>query len=140
MTRDDCHQTLVRSCQNGILSAELTVLGAKMSPRPLWSVVTILLLVSRSAMSAPSCAVVSTTLAPCLTYLQGSDPSDACCAGIKSLSATAKTKDDRVAICNCGKVALSKLKYDPSRIPPLPKKCGVNLSLPPIDSHTDCSK
>uniref|UniRef100_A0A5B7CDB5 Non-specific lipid-transfer protein n=1 Tax=Davidia involucrata TaxID=16924 RepID=A0A5B7CDB5_DAVIN len=103
--------------------------------------VCILLLVSRSgAVSVPSCSMVAEELAPCLSYLQGSEPSSACCGGVKDMGSKAKTKADLVAICNCGKIALSTIKYDPNRIPLLPKKCGVSLSLPPIDTHTDCSK
>lgn len=103
-------------------------------------VLVILLLVSKSAVSVPSCGDVVKDLAPCLSYLQGKDPTPQCCAGVKSLKDLTKTKDDRVVSCNCAKEALSKFQYDPSIIPLLPKKCGVDLNLPPIDKNFDCSK
>ncbi|XP_059644354.1 non-specific lipid-transfer protein-like [Cornus florida] len=112
-----------------------------MSRRLLWSLAAILLLVSRSAMCAPSCAEIRKNLAPCVSYLQGSEPSRDCCAGFKEVIGEAKTQDDRETICTCGKAALSNFKYDPNRIPPLPQKCGLTrIVLPPIDSNTDCTK
>ncbi|CAK9165781.1 unnamed protein product [Ilex paraguariensis] len=106
--------------------------------RLLWSLA-ILLLVARSVMSAPSCTAVVNEVQTCLGFLQGNGPSPACCSGVKDLKNNAKTKADRVAICNCIKNALSNVKYDPKRLTLLPQKCGVNYNLPPIDQKYDCS-
>ncbi|XP_052193795.1 non-specific lipid-transfer protein-like [Diospyros lotus] len=105
----------------------------------------LLFVASRPAMAAaPSCGIVSTALAPCLSFVKGDDsrarPSDACCAGVKKISELAKSHDDRVAVCNCGKAALSMIgDYDPSLIPLIPQQCGVAIDLPPIDKDFDCS-
>ncbi|PIN02169.1 hypothetical protein CDL12_25313 [Handroanthus impetiginosus] len=100
-----------------------------------------LVLVSKSTVSALQCQKVIADLAPCLSYLQGkADVSPQCCSGVKDLKAIAKTKADRVDTCNCGKQALSKFDYDPKRIPLLPKKCGVDATMPPIDKNYNCAK
>lgn len=103
-------------------------------------VFTTLLLVSKTALSAPSCLVVVNDLTPCLDYLKGKEPTKQCCAGLKDLKAMMKTKDDRVAVCKCTKDVLKSFTYDPKIIPALPKKCGVDLVLPPIDKKYDCTK
>ncbi|KAI3444423.1 hypothetical protein Pfo_001088 [Paulownia fortunei] len=102
-------------------------------------VLVFVLLISKSADSVPSCGEVVKDLSPCLSYLQGKDPTPQCCSGVKGLKTIAKTKADRVATCNCGKQALSKFNYDPKRLPLLPKKCGVDLNMPAIDKNFDCS-
>ncbi|KAK3026597.1 hypothetical protein RJ639_041617 [Escallonia herrerae] len=100
--------------------------------------------VARPAMSitptGPPCAVVVEDLSPCLSFIQGKSATPACCEGVKGLAAMARGKADLVAICNCGKLALGTITYDPNRIPLLPKQCGVNINLPPIDKNTDCNK
>lgn len=52
-----------------------------------------------------------------------------------------KSQADRTAVCNCLKTVLSSIgSYDKNTLPLLPKKCGSSISLPPIDSKTDCKK
>ncbi|CAA0816628.1 Non-specific lipid-transfer protein 8 [Striga hermonthica] len=99
-------------------------------------------LLMKAALSVPSCTQVLNDLAPCLSFLQGKidQPTAQCCGGIKALKAIVKTKEDRVAACNCGKQALSMVDYDPKRLPLIPKPCGVDFNLPPIDKNFDCSK
>ncbi|XAR62969.1 hypothetical protein NMG60_11022730 [Bertholletia excelsa] len=98
-----------------------------------------------------SCQVVVSDLSPCLSYLtEGSglsildekaEPSESCCRGVKKIVSSAKTKPDKVHACNCIKAALSKVgSYNPDLIPTLPKKCGVDATLPPISPSYDCSK
>ncbi|KAG8391937.1 hypothetical protein BUALT_Bualt01G0238900 [Buddleja alternifolia] len=99
-----------------------------MTPRILYVVFAFLFLVSTSATSVPSCGQVVSTLTPCLSYLQGKDPTPSCCSGVKALKTLATTKADRVAICTCGKQALATIKYDPKLLPVLPSKCGIDLT------------
>lgn len=105
----------------------------------------ILLLLSRPTMPSPddkvSCATIVSKLTSCIDYIsdKSKDPSKTCCAGVKEISGFVKSKSDRKDACECLKNTLSKIKYDPSRIPTLPKNCGVSLILPPISSSTDCS-
>lgn len=96
-------------------------------------------------LSAAACNEVIAELTPCAAFVKkggSSSPSSACCSGVKDLSNIAKTKSDREAICRCFKKLLPAVgsSYDPSRIPLLPKKCGVPINLPPLDSKTDCTK
>ncbi|KAM7476523.1 hypothetical protein LguiB_023766 [Lonicera macranthoides] len=103
------------------------------------AVVVVLVFSFCGAFGGPSCPQIVQELTPCVTFMQGKDPSPLCCEGLKHLSDTVKTKDDRVQACNCAKDALSHFKYDPNRIPLLPKLCGINISLPPITPDTDCN-
>ncbi|XP_038891281.1 non-specific lipid-transfer protein Cw18-like [Benincasa hispida] len=95
-----------------------------------------------------SCVPVAQELSPCLGFIKGSDsafggehPSPSCCSGVKKLVGDAKTKKDKVDLCECIKKSLSMIgPYDPSRIPLIPKECGIPVQIPPIDNSTDCSK
>ncbi|KAK4747379.1 hypothetical protein SAY87_013965 [Trapa incisa] len=95
--------------------------------------------------SVPVCSKILEELTPCAAFVKRggtSAPSTACCSGVNDLKNIAKTNSDRQAICRCLKQVLPEVgnSYDPSRIPLLPKKCGVPLNLPPLDSKTDCAK
>ncbi|XP_050137549.1 non-specific lipid-transfer protein A-like [Malus sylvestris] len=104
----------------------------------------VLLLLSITAHSAPSCPTVSLEVAPCVPFVKGgadAKPSEACCKGVKNLSVHANNKADKEAVCLCLKQALSTIgTYNPSQVSALPKKCGISLVLPPIDKNTNCSK
>ncbi|KAJ6675229.1 hypothetical protein OIU85_011398 [Salix viminalis] len=105
----------------------------------------ILLLLSRPAVPSPdekfSCATTVSKLTPCTGYIgdKSKEPSKTCCDGVKEISGSIKSKADRKGACECLKKTLSRMKYDPSRIPLLSKKCGVSLVLPSITNSTDCS-
>ncbi|XP_027171398.1 non-specific lipid-transfer protein 3-like [Coffea eugenioides] len=95
------------------------------------------------AAAAPSCSVVGTMLEPCEPYVidQGSQPSSACCNGVKEVSDSAASKADLEAVCNCIKNALPSIENaSPARISGLPKACGVNSNFAPVDPNYDCSK
>lgn len=91
---------------------------------------------------APPCITVVAELLPCLPFLrgEGSTPSQSCCTGVVDMSNKAKSKGDRQAICGCVKEALANVEYQPKLISVLPENCGASMTLPPIDSKTDCSK
>ncbi|KAK3428544.1 hypothetical protein EUGRSUZ_E00056, partial [Eucalyptus grandis] len=91
---------------------------------------------------APLCITAVAELSPCLPFLRGecSTPSKSCCTGMVDMSNKAKSKGDRQAICGCLKKALANVKYQPQLISVLPKNCGASITLPSIDSKTDCSK
>ncbi|KAF8026981.1 hypothetical protein BT93_E0029 [Corymbia citriodora subsp. variegata] len=88
---------------------------------------------------APLCMA---ELSPCLPFLrgEGSTPSKSCCTGVVDMSNKAKSKGNREAICGCVKKALANVQYQPKLISVLPENCGASMTLPPIDSKTDCSK
>ncbi|OIT22519.1 PREDICTED: non-specific lipid-transfer protein 1-like [Nicotiana attenuata] len=101
---------------------------------------------SNDALGAPpSCQTVTTQLAPCLSYIQrsakgGDNPSVPCCTGIDNIYQLAKTKEDRVAICNCLKTAFIHAgNVNPTLVAELPKKCGISFNMPPIDKNYDCN-
>ncbi|KAI3818508.1 hypothetical protein L1987_12317 [Smallanthus sonchifolius] len=108
----------------------------------MWSVAVGLLLVSwrPTAFAAPNCARVGRIMAPCTGFLRGQEPSGLCCSSVKKLNDMQKTKEDRVAICNCIKQVTRTIPYDPNRIPLLSKKCGIDATFPPIDKNYNCAK
>ncbi|CAN4108429.1 unnamed protein product [Withania somnifera] len=97
-------------------------------------------------LSAPSCQAVTSQLSPCLPYIKKdsgiNSPTVPCCTGVNKLYKLAKTKGDRVVICNCLKTVLVNLGNSviSSRVADLPKKCGVSFNMPPINKNYDCNK
>ncbi|XP_021851884.2 LOW QUALITY PROTEIN: non-specific lipid-transfer protein 1-like [Spinacia oleracea] len=93
--------------------------------------------------AAVTCGQVTSSLAPCIGYLEGNgspSPAKACCGGIKSLNSMASTPDDRKAACGCLKSAAASVKgINYSAASSLPAKCGVNIPYP-FSTSTDCSK
>ncbi|KAJ0439383.1 putative plant non-specific lipid-transfer protein/Par allergen [Helianthus annuus] len=109
----------------------------------MWSIIAFgLLLVSWKlrVLAAPNCALVVPMLAPCIGFMNGQEPSNLCCMSVENLTIMGKTKDDRVAMCECIKQVARLINYDPKRLPLLPKKCRVNSFFPPIDSEYDCGR
>ncbi|KAJ9681222.1 hypothetical protein PVL29_020211 [Vitis rotundifolia] len=103
----------------------------------------IVLLVWSSAMAEPSCPKVISEVAPCLSFLRDdgpAKPSKRCCEGVTEVNGIAKTKQDRIAICECLKQTLNYIDYDPKRIPLLGKQCGLTIDLPPTGQNTNCSQ
>ncbi|KAL5792242.1 hypothetical protein ACOSP7_000836 [Xanthoceras sorbifolium] len=109
------------------------------------SFLAILAFISSSALAGPialPCSKVTKELSPCLDFIisTAENPSLACCTGIKNISSRVKSREDRTDVCKCLKKTLGGIgPYDKNRIPLLPKKCGVPISLPPVDSNLDCS-
>ncbi|KAG5568127.1 hypothetical protein H5410_064857 [Solanum commersonii] len=88
---------------------------------------------------AMSCSQVSSSLAPCVPYLQGRGPLGGCCVGVKSLYGAAKTPADRRTACTCIKtVANAVMGLDTGRAAGLPSTCGVNIPYD-ISPSVDCS-
>ncbi|KAG7028550.1 Non-specific lipid-transfer protein 3 [Cucurbita argyrosperma subsp. argyrosperma] len=95
-----------------------------------------------------SCILVAQELSPCLSFIKGSNggslgenPPPSCCSGVTKLAADAKTKNDKVDLCECIKKSLSMIgAYDPNRIPSIPEGCGIPVQIPPIDNSTNCSE
>ncbi|RZC63029.1 hypothetical protein C5167_024790 [Papaver somniferum] len=93
-----------------------------------------------AAEGAISCGMVTSKMAPCLGYLTGGSLPATCCAGVKSLLASAQTTPDRQAACSCLKSAsggIAGLNY--GNAASLPNKCGVNIPYK-ISPSTDCTK
>jgi hypothetical protein len=105
-------------------------------------VAALLVMAAPHANAAISCGQVNSAIAPCLAYARGSGsgPSAACCSGVKSLSAAAKTSADRKAACNCLKSGAGRVSgLKPSNAQSIPSKCGVSLPYS-ISTSTDCSR
>ncbi|XP_021748090.1 non-specific lipid-transfer protein A-like [Chenopodium quinoa] len=100
------------------------------------------LLLARSTVCVPSCVDVVSDSAPCLPFISKStdSPSDFCCAGIRNVAGMAKSQSDEVQICDCLKANMAEFDYDPTLVADLPKLCLVNITLPPINNTTDCSR
>ncbi|KAI3852971.1 hypothetical protein MKW92_002650 [Papaver armeniacum] len=93
-----------------------------------------------AAEGAISCGMVTSKIAPCLSYLTGGALTSGCCPGVESLLAAAQTTPDRQAACNCLKSAstsIAGINYDNAAS--LPSKCGVNIPYQ-ISPSTDCTK
>ncbi|KAM7260928.1 hypothetical protein ACFE04_026403 [Oxalis oulophora] len=102
----------------------------------------ILISLAGSSLSAPDCSLTILQVGACVPFLQATNgnPSTICCAGVKALSQNATTQPLRSAICVCIQQALKNVKYDANRIPLLAKDCNVDINIPPINQHTDCTK
>ncbi|XVF84174.1 hypothetical protein PTKIN_Ptkin17bG0004400 [Pterospermum kingtungense] len=93
------------------------------------------------AQGAITCGQVTSTLAPCISYLTGGGAGAVpgpCCNGIKALNAAAQTTPDRQAACNCLKstaAAVPGINY--GVVSGLPGKCGVNIPYK-ISPSVDC--
>ncbi|CAN0911006.1 Non-specific lipid-transfer protein [Linum grandiflorum] len=96
---------------------------------------------SQIADGAISCGTVASGIAPCLGYIRGAGPlTPACCGGVKSLNAAAKSTPDRQAACGCLKSAAGRIPgINYGLAGGLPGKCGVNVGFP-ISPSVDCSK
>ncbi|KAL4557784.1 hypothetical protein LXL04_035974 [Taraxacum kok-saghyz] len=98
-------------------------------------------------MSAPhaeatlTCGQVVTKMLPCLAYLRsGGGVPPACCSGLQSLNAAAKTTPDRKTACGCLKNAYASYAgINSNNAVSLPGKCGVSIPYK-FSPTTDCSK
>ncbi|KNA03505.1 hypothetical protein SOVF_208550 [Spinacia oleracea] len=86
-----------------------------------------------------SCGMVSSGLAPCISYLKGGDgPTQGCCDGIKALNQEAATPADKQTACTCLKSAANSISgIDYGKAAALPGKCSVNIPYA-ISPTTDC--
>ncbi|KAL8268569.1 hypothetical protein R6Q59_002367 [Mikania micrantha] len=107
-----------------------------------WSISIGLLLVSLKlrVLATPNCALVTPLLAPCIGFIMGQEPSSWCCMSVENINILGKTKDDRVAICECVKEVARLITFDAKRLPLLPRKCRVNSSFPPVDKDYNCAR
>ncbi|XP_021723393.1 non-specific lipid-transfer protein-like [Chenopodium quinoa] len=100
---------------------------------------------SRAIEAALSCSGVSDTLSPCMPYLKGSGPtqatpSESCCAGVRSLKATAEQTGEHRALCECMKSTAASIKgLNNDLAAKLPAQCGVTMSYT-FSPNTDCTK
>jgi Protease inhibitor/seed storage/LTP family len=90
---------------------------------------------------AITCMDVDLCVAPCISYLTGSQssPSAACCEGVKKLKSLPSSTDEKRFACNCVKQAAAKfsnIKED--AVKGLPTACGTPLPFP-ISLQFDCS-
>nr|ABF74563.1 lipid transfer protein [Brassica napus] len=86
--------------------------------------------------AAITCGTVTSSLAPCATYLSsGGEVPPPCCAGVKKLNGMAQTTADRQQACKCLKAAAQGI--NPSLASSLPGKCSVSIPYP-ISMSTNC--
>ncbi|CAI9112887.1 OLC1v1013390C1 [Oldenlandia corymbosa var. corymbosa] len=86
-----------------------------------------LLILAPHAEAAMTCGTVISSLAPCLTYIQGGPLNPACCSGISSLKNQASTKPDRQAVCTCLKQVAAANPGAASKGAGLLKACKVSI-------------
>ncbi|XP_021888899.1 non-specific lipid-transfer protein 1-like [Carica papaya] len=90
---------------------------------------------------ALTCGQVASSLAPCLSYLQGragSSPSVSCCAGVRSLNNAAQTTPDRKTACQCLQSAARATNFNQKIAASLPGECGVSIPYK-ISTSTNCN-
>ncbi|XP_028768313.1 non-specific lipid-transfer protein 1 isoform X1 [Neltuma alba] len=89
---------------------------------------------------AVTCGQVTTSLAPCLTYLQrGGAPAPACCNGVRSILGAAQTTADKQTVCNCLKSAAGQIPgFNDQNAQSLPAQCKVNIPYK-ISTSTNCA-
>uniref|UniRef100_A0A0D9WHQ0 Non-specific lipid-transfer protein n=1 Tax=Leersia perrieri TaxID=77586 RepID=A0A0D9WHQ0_9ORYZ len=96
---------------------------------------------SSPARAALTCSTVYNTLLPCLPYVQsGGDVPAACCGGIRSVVAAARTTADRRTACICLKNVAAGAAGGPyiSRAAALPGRCGVSVPFK-ISPNVNCN-
>lgn len=97
-------------------------------------------------MVASQCSgpAVGLAFSPCLGFLDNKDPKPlkTCCSGHENLHKRGKTKEDRVAICNCLKTLLEN--HDRRRFLNIREQCHIDkskgLGIPDVGPTADCSK
>ncbi|XP_028808640.1 non-specific lipid-transfer protein 1-like [Neltuma alba] len=89
---------------------------------------------------AVTCGQVTSSLAPCLTYLQrGGAPAPGCCNGVRTLLGAAQTTADKQTVCNCLKNAAGQIPgLNPQNAQNLPAQCKVNIPYK-ISTSTNCA-
>ncbi|KAK4253385.1 hypothetical protein QN277_010703 [Acacia crassicarpa] len=101
----------------------------------------VVLLVAAPPMAeAITCGQVESNLAPCINYLKnGGAPPPACCNGVRNTVNSARTTPDRQAVCNCLKVAASRVPGVKSQFAEaLPPTCRVFIPYK-ISMSTNCA-
>ncbi|KAK4268441.1 hypothetical protein QN277_025098 [Acacia crassicarpa] len=103
-------------------------------------VVLCLAVVAAPMAEAISCGQVSSSLSPCIPYLQnGGAPAPGCCQGIRSLLSASSTTANKQAICNCLKGAAGQVDgLKPENAESLPSSCNVNIPYK-ISTSTNCA-
>ncbi|CAH1429575.1 unnamed protein product [Lactuca virosa] len=97
-------------------------------------------------MVASQCSgpAVGIAFSPCLGFLDNKEPKalKVCCSGHENLYKRGKTKEDRVAICNCLKTLLEN--HDRRRFLNIREQCHIDkskgLGIPDVGPTADCSK
>ncbi|GMJ01387.1 hypothetical protein HRI_003807900 [Hibiscus trionum] len=91
--------------------------------------------------AVPSCNEVVASLTPCLGFIKGgADPEAECCSSARNLASQVSGEGDREVVCGCLKGVLSSIgPYDPNQMPLIGQKCGIDVSIPPVDATTNCS-
>ncbi|XP_012841331.1 PREDICTED: non-specific lipid-transfer protein 1-like [Erythranthe guttata] len=90
---------------------------------------------------AVSCGELQSSLSPCLSYLQagGGEPSESCCGGVRSVTGSIQSTQDRQTACNCLKSAASSYNVRTDVAANLPGKCGASIGMT-ISPNVDCSQ
>ena len=105
----------------------------------MWMVVSTVL--PHHAEAAISCGTMTSSVLPCLGYLQrGGMVPAACCVSVNNLYKAAKTTIDLQTTCGCLKIVATSLPgINLANAAGLPAKCGLNLPYK-LSPSTNCSK
>ncbi|KAJ9140905.1 hypothetical protein P3X46_031497 [Hevea brasiliensis] len=89
--------------------------------------------------AAVPCSTVDAKAAACVGFATGKypKPSSACCSGLQQLAQTAKTVDDKKAICRCLKASSKSMGIKDQFLSKIPGDCNINVGFP-ISTSTNC--
>ncbi|KAG6633937.1 hypothetical protein I3843_12G082700 [Carya illinoinensis] len=106
----------------------------------------VLLLVSGSAMAAPSCQNILREMRPCVPYLRRNhhQPSHGCCNGVRYVGRYFNSNRDRRAACECFTTASALSLFgrvQTSVVTSLHGRCHVSIRMPHVSrGHLECSR
>ncbi|AES79824.2 Lipid transfer protein [Medicago truncatula] len=89
-----------------------------------------------------TCPDTDITLTACLSYVAypNPPPPQPCCDAVLDVTAQARTREDRQAVCSCLKGLMIGIPgLDLTALAALPKVCGANIGYE-ISPGMDCSK
>ncbi|CAN1355810.1 Non-specific lipid-transfer protein [Linum perenne] len=94
-----------------------------------------------SSHGAVTCGQVTSSVAPCFSYLLGSGPLvPGCCNGVRFLNSAANNTPNRQTACRCLKTIAGSVRgINLGLAAGLPGKCRVNVPFP-ISLSVDCNK
>ncbi|KAJ4787996.1 Non-specific lipid-transfer protein [Rhynchospora pubera] len=99
-------------------------------------------LFSHTSNATVTCGDVATKAVSCVAFVTGKQPkpTPVCCRNLKMLAASAKTVNDKRAICRCLKEGVNafpgvKDKY----LSQVPRLCGIRIPFP-VSLNTNCDR
>ncbi|KAK6917061.1 Bifunctional inhibitor/plant lipid transfer protein/seed storage helical domain [Dillenia turbinata] len=91
-------------------------------------ILSVLFVLANLSNGAVTCGTVDMKAAPCVTYATGKapKPSPQCCTGLQQLAGSAKSLDDKKAICRCLKTGVKSFQGVQDKfLSQIPQACNI---------------